>query len=761
MDYQKINPTPEFNPKLNKPEEKKRALPKVIITFSVIVSLILVSIGGYFAYLAFFQEPDIPTNSEAEPVVRTTKEKPKETTNLKQLAAARLEELTGGVKLSEIEETIRPDQDNSNRDISELIPESESNNNIPNLVNRRDSFATETIDTGLIVDPEKAKKLSEENQQIDTKIFYTEMEISDNGQEDGWNSFYFDTFPELDRDKPINQKNWTSSNYSKIVISQNDKIIEMFIFTPSWSLEYIGGNYGIKRNFDENVYFAGLGFGHETLKNPEIEFLKYLISDNELTDLGIQSLDGKEVKVFERSFTYSTNDESNQIYTTRYYVDEANFTLVQTTEYINNELTFTSKTLESSTLVNQELDENFNYQELENKYEIKETNYSYYKRDERRIQNFLEKYSIFYTQDDFRQYEIFVSDYNQNNELEYNKLWYNSDFDPRLEGIQNELVSDNPVVGHLYQDRLFLEVYEKKPQPFSNSIKIIETGNQNLSIAGESIPAEVVLYKYENEFTDPNYSSIESYLTFEYEGYWYRSYDVSNLLLISLNNLTPEQALEIDAYQNAKEEAYPDLTDIRLEDVNPNLRLLPGNLFEDYGHKLGTVRAPTKSPDESTCRDFAENMYYMNLCLIEEYNGIEYYYYREYDSETTYDDEFYVLQRSVLNTELSLEDIESIASTVANNSSEITMRDFEILDQGDYIQLNYNSEYYSDTYTFATKGGVTIVDNSNFDQKNRERVINISEIDKDFDELAIQQEEYIVNIGVGGYFSGYGGGFYY
>ena len=183
---------------------------------------------------------------------------------------------------------------------------------------------------------------------------------------------YLTGLDNIDYSKPITTKSWYSTNYRKFIAEQNGKIISYTLQTPNSYLEYLGGSYGIMQELDKNQSFSGLvSDNNQATTNWELEFIKSILSNDQIKIVGTDQINGKIVNVYQENIDESilNSDEisstsnsaasptvsspksnsksNNQGNFIKYYIDPNDIILYKTDIYNNNELTNSSVTVKS------------------------------------------------------------------------------------------------------------------------------------------------------------------------------------------------------------------------------------------------------------------------------------------------------------------------------------------------------------------------------------------------------------------------------
>ena len=197
---------------------------------------------------------------------------------------------------------------------------------------------------------------------------------------------YLTGLDNIDYSKPITTKSWYSTNYRKFIAEQNGKIISYTLQTPNSYLEYLGGSYAITQQLDKNQSFSGLvSDNNQATTNWELEFIKSILSNNQIKIVGTDQIDGKTVNVYQEnideiSLDSDSNTSSNNSATNsnasnskstgstgnyiKYYIDPNDIILYKTDIYNNNELTNSSATVKSLEYKGEQEDKFFTTSEI-------------------------------------------------------------------------------------------------------------------------------------------------------------------------------------------------------------------------------------------------------------------------------------------------------------------------------------------------------------------------------------------------------------
>ncbi len=597
---------------------------------------------------------------------------------IKQLAAVRLKEISG------------------------LTPE--DLNKISASVNKLDVHAAENGSAGKVsssnVNTDTSKEISQEKKVNDDKIYYVELETM-NYAPDVRSMALSGVSNSVDFKKPATSKTWISANYNKNLLIQDQKVVAANIFTPNYSLDYYGGKYAIKETFQEGRYLNGMSFNAEG--NFELEFLKYILQNETVKNLGKQTKDGREYTVLEiknqQDGFYSAGTAMNTTDATKFYVDLDKFELYLTEEYRGDQLVSTTKKIQSKLIENSDPAKIFNNDELNN-IEIKQVTSRDYNTvyDQNTVSNFIKKYKYLYV--DTPDSNVYASDSALYNDKEINDLRNSKDFNPNLDDNIIES-SKNVPVGNYSTEKYSVDIFETKPRP--EAVYKIENVQQTTVIVdGKSIPAEYYVSTYEVTTPGPDdckkgtvcaqgapAPNSTKYLGFNLDKYYYRlSSQQENINIqpgkpaFTFKSLSAVEAEKYDKINKERSDAYP-MTTINnsFEGIDPQKSLLPGDLSKKY--KIFAISiSKSQKKTETTCLNYLESSYMLPDCLIEKYNGFGIMYSQKYDnnngmSSPSSSSTFSTINLSVLDTELKNLDINKLASDLKAKKQDVNVENYK------------------------------------------------------------------------------------
>ena len=515
---------------------------------------------------------------------------------------------------------------------------------------------------------------------------------------------------------------WSSLNYYKAIYREGDIIKTMDIYTPEYNLSFRGGKYAIRQKYNEEQLYNGL-YNFYYGNNFETEFLRLLLLDESIENMENRVIDGKEYQVFEtrdgyydlpkiepaieNPATLIRRDLMGDLGSlTRYYVDPDTFRLYLTEEFYGDELVYQQKNVseEVLNLDPEDMKDIFSYSEI-GEVEIKEfnlpLNLDYDLLGD--LENFVDKYNLLYLGSKFN---ISAYDYNLFGQIEYDRLFFNPDFDPSIDVKTDHI----PVIAYYYFGVGNVNIYDIDPNNiYTDEYNQYEIQDVELQVGGQTISAKYYIYKSNNSLCDDERiaadvnssdNSIEdpdigcvtyvadmNFYVFQVGNLWYRlslkgDFDLdSEIVLIRLSQ---DEAAEVVDYKKAREESYPELEGVdHLQEIEDSIRILPGDLSQDFRLELNSVRVSIKEGINSTCDQFEiESLYYLISCLVEKYDGFNLEFSRIYDKVYENPDQpvIYDGDSSVSNSnEITSDDVVSIDSISLPNYSNLN---FIVLDQG-------------------------------------------------------------------------------
>jgi hypothetical protein len=663
------------------------------------------------------------------------------------LATTKLNAITGGVPLDEIQSSLAKAPLASNK----MSPTGSGGG--PSTSKVADAPTPETLF--------KEKNI---NNVADKTVYYTEDITTE--KEEGFSYSYLNTNPNYDKKKPVKTQSWTSTNYSKYVLSQDDKIISYNVYSINYGIDYRGGKFAIKENFDNSQYFNGLSSPVAgTVDNSELGWLKSLLSDKSLKDEGLVKIDGKDYKVLatDPNFNVDTNSKmavpvpTEDQYVTKYFIDISKFSLYKTETYLGK--TLKSQTVRSGyqEINNPDLSNLFSGKDLKN-IPIKEVQ-GYVSGDiESSVANFVTKYKIIIPDgSNIKTNNLYAFDASLYNESESSKLRNSIDFDPNadpnyLESIKSAAQGTYSIMG------ISANINKIEPGELQGIDLISETKKQ-FKIDGQSISGVLKSYNYsqgdngdENvtkiksapitpskipsnfelafkdpdtnlfysliEYTDPNTPNIKSVLS------------KKDLSFTTLDIVT---AKSIDIYQKGRNESYPQLNDVDFNAINAENRLIPGDLLKSYEIKASNFSKSTRVTGVATCDKYLDSVYSIDSCLIDKYNGFT-LFYNQVKQDTP---NFTYLNYSFLNTKYEDLDIGFLVNKIRENSDTEAKINIEKTDS--YSTIVFKDYNNVDNYLFFFKlKDKTVLLNTNLDKNKVTKIVSEIALDKDLSALNIQ-----------------------
>ncbi len=404
-------------------------------------------------------------------------------------------------------------------------------------------------------------------------------------------------FANFDISKTIIVKSWISGSYYKNVSYYDNKIKDLNLGTPEYLVFYLGGKYAIKGIYTQPYYLSGITLSSP--KDAEIEFLKNLLNPsdpNTVVDQGLQTIDGKQLRVIETKHTtlpVVDQNETEIIFdgSTKYYFDQNDLSLHLVESYRNNQLEYQQKIIKNQVLEKQQANKIFHYQELSN-LPIKEYKIHLNSPNDYSIADFVQKYDLYFIPElQVENISYYLNSTEDGKDLGYSYYdhYYDPDFNPYINQENLNLVEDLPslpknYLASYYQYPLEVSIYEEdKPKyedmfPYygkqarfevkkENSVQIFL--NKDKPITGKRVELRIELPNVPAEDQKPetvNFLVIE----FKIGKYWYiLSYDLENSTegsstsnfnvknylsqdQIRLSKLTLEQAKEIDQKNQQK-----------------------------------------------------------------------------------------------------------------------------------------------------------------------------------------------------------------
>jgi len=448
------------------------------------------------------------------------------------------------------------------------------------------------------IHPPINEKLKEEVQNKEDPnnltVFFTEFEEK---------YFLPETVPfaNFDISKTIIVRSWISGSYYKNVSYYDNKIKDLNLGTPEYLVFYLGGKYAIKGIYTQPYYLSGITLSSP--KDAEIEFLKNLLNPsdpNTVVDQGLQTIDGKQLRVIETKHTtlpLVDQNETEIIFngSTKYYFDQNDLSLHLVESYRNNQLEYQQKIIKNQVLEKQQASKIFHYQELSN-LPVKEYKIHLNSPNDYSIADFVQKYDLYFIpelQVENISYYLNSTEDDKHWGFSYYEHYYDPDFNPYINQEDLNLVEDLPslpknYLASYYQNSLAFSIYKQdKPkyeEIFSygknarvevkkeNSVQIFL--NKDKPITGKRVELRIEFTP--NAPAEDQKPEIVNFLVVEFKigKYWYilsydlnfdlenstedsstNNFNVKNYLSqdqIRLSKLTLEQAKEIDQKNQQK-----------------------------------------------------------------------------------------------------------------------------------------------------------------------------------------------------------------
>jgi hypothetical protein len=518
------------------------------------------------------------------------------------------------------------------------------------------------------LDPEKIKELSIKAESKDTKVFYTETEITINNPGKLGDQKYgiglpgvpYGNNPAMDMSKPVIMKTWFGSNYSKEEMSQDGKVFAMHIYTPEFDLDFRGGKYAVRSNhLNNNNYFIGITGTEE--QNPDLQFIKYILSENSnFKKVGTKVVDGKTLTIYEdtvtsemmSSYAVETKMAPTDI-KTKYYVDVDKLQVRLVEYYIGDTLVSTTVKKDSKEYTGDGVKIVADYSSLGTT-EIKTINRDNvvsYEMPNQKIVDFIAKYPIYYVNNGERVSSVYDNAFfeEQQRNDPYGKLVNNKDFDPGYDASMygpGAPFNQGPVGGY-GQMTIYHNIYKEEPTRFKQQnaeeakYRTVEKSDVTVNIAGKSIKGT----KYKETFkfeSDPSVmagdnikiapmASSSYSVVFQYNGYWYEinesvgKAEITQGLggnTVSLVEMTREEAQRTDKENIERQNAFVEMEfGVTLKEISKDIRLLPGDLSQTLKVEAMMVAKPREDQTGKACEKFEDTL---NIqCVINKFGGFQ------------------------------------------------------------------------------------------------------------------------------------------
>ena len=485
------------------------------------------------------------------------------------------------------------------------------------------------------------KKAQSQNQ----KIYYSKQNISFHNIEEASNISLFSIGtgknPNIDYSKEVLFENWLSLGYSKTVISQDNKIIASFIMRPDSYLSYLGGKYAIQQNYKyENIVLAGLSTDGQTIQNPEIELLKTILVENSLENSEIIKEGSEELfKIEVRNFSGILGNENKSNYKTYFYLQKDTLLPVKYEQYIRDKLVATIQFTEIKQIEDSE-NSYFSPNELKN-IEIKKVDIPkdsvVSSNPEIKLSDFIKKYPLLTFAENDNSDLIACDLQDESNISELMKLSHSEDYNPLYKAL--DATKMRIATYSSQKSNLLYEIYSKKPEINKDEKFEIIITEKKIRVNEETVIGEYFVKK--SLVTTPTNSTdgVEILIApivletkgiiLEYKDKWFLityldfTEGINKILEseITLSELSENDAKTIDEKNEEIKRAKPSVEYIDLNNINKEMRYLPGNLSE-YNLVAYFAGKSNKPSSEKNCEK-----YYLTdredtaQCLAEKYDG--------------------------------------------------------------------------------------------------------------------------------------------
>lgn len=415
----------------------------------------------------------------------------------------------------------------------------------------------------------------------------------------------------IDMSKPFIEEYWNSGQYYKTIRKQGNKLFNFSSSMPNESYTYLGGKYAIKTVYDSQNYayaMTGVGFSG-SIEDPNLSFLTSLLESENVKEIGMEKIDGREVVVFEEEYedlgdnipldktvtneqdNYGSELENNEnfdkvVWATKYFVDLDSFELKKTEYYKNSEIQSSVLVLESKIYESKDESGIFDLGELKN-IDIKVVNYSGRVSPSNSLSYLSKEKNIYYIENDVLERGYFYG------EDEYSKLSTTKDFDPSYD--ESQITYPSAIYEYYSEKGISYSIYNENPSASNKYFVTFDSKNNEsikkrdifVNLNGQKWPALLITETYPmndvscepvqsgEEGTEVEkkceegfaYEANHNFVILEVEGKWLEirfyeiSVDVDNINLILL---TTEKALEFDKriqeqiqnYEDYSEEGY-------------------------------------------------------------------------------------------------------------------------------------------------------------------------------------------------------------
>lgn len=467
----------------------------------------------------------------------------------------------------------------------------------------------------------------------------------------------------FDQSRPLIQEIWMSNPYNMMKISQDGKVLQIYMYTPDYSLDYRGGSYAIKTEFavPQPLYVDS----YKYFENPDLAFVEYILEgENEfIKNTGTTTINGKEYTIFEENYpSYKVEPvlyddveargypiPTPMLTNNRYYVDLETFSIYQTEHLLDNVVQSKVVKLESQSYPSSEwavLAGSVYPTNIEVKSLTQDFNYSY----DKNIQELIKTRTIYFIPD----YKNVEYAYDNEKAEEYNKmymeLYQSPEFDPAyVSEIVMPYGADIPgyiaPVASYSQGNLYYEVYNSEFD-LAEAYQLGKVGEEvkSLIVDGANISAKKISLQYVPEYREAGvYPTPQIYLTFVgpdgmfyvVQEYAYLDSSIQSIFdaaEIRFDKLTPEQAIQMDAENKEKSESYPIMKNVQLNELDASGRYFAGDLTT-YNLSAIYLTVSSRESNNQVCLKYYTGEYYYTTleCLIEAFGGFKMSYFTDYN----------------------------------------------------------------------------------------------------------------------------------
>lgn len=331
--------------------------------------------------------------------------------------------------------------------------------------------------------------------------------------------------------------------------------------------------------------------------------------------------------------------------TSRFYVDKDKFQLYMVEEYRDGRVAMTLKNISTKDLTvakDKITTDIFNENDISG-IEIKKVQVNYddvVSSKESKLADFIKKYNVYYVSG----YDIDISsvyDIKSNEQKsQLSVLYSNKDFNPLITtSITPE--SKSALLGQYMQGLVSFYIFAEEPETLNAKFPDSKKTSINLSIDGVSTPATLIEVNPNLSEGGPVKSGTEEKMPAEIapvkvkysevvfksnQGYWYKfssSEDPTGKVKfkegLEMKKLDEQKARELDNKKEEKEKNNPQLSQVKLDQIPQEMRLLPGDL-KAKGFTAGVLEKSSKKGSESNCDKYYLDTYPIN-CITEKLDG--------------------------------------------------------------------------------------------------------------------------------------------